>query len=97
MRAMRLGNLGMGFLWEGSKSPSAYSFCFSCSKARCRSPTPSGVREVQYSWYCPSRGKTATRPKAMTFMPFSGRNRRDMASRLNMTQRMAPSPSFREK
>ena len=31
MRAIRLGNLGMGFLWAGSKRPSRWSFSLSCS------------------------------------------------------------------
>ena len=40
---------------------------------------------------------TVTLPAAMTFMPFSGRKRRPAASRRNMTHRMAPASSFREK
>ena len=54
--AIRRGYFGSGFLCPSSKSPSFRSFSFSCSKATLRSPAPSGVRDVQYSWYAPSRG-----------------------------------------
>ena len=47
--AIRWGYGGRGFLWAGSNSPSCWSFCFSCSKATYRSPTPSGDSWVQYS------------------------------------------------
>ena len=96
-RAIFLGNNGVSFLWAGSKRPSRASFSFSCSKARAKSPTPSGVSRAQYIWYCPSRGKTVTRPAAITCIPFSGRNRKNWASLRNMTHRSAPSPSFKVK
>ena len=49
IRATVLGNRGSGRLWAGSNRPSRARRSFSCSKARCRSPTPSGVRRTQYS------------------------------------------------
>ena len=36
-------------------------------------------------WYAPSRGNTPMRPKAMTFMPFSGRKRSFPAMPRNIT------------
>ena len=47
----------------------------SCSKATWRSPTPSGSQLLTVELVLSVPGKTVTRPKATTFMPFSGRNR----------------------
>ena len=47
MMAMRCGKRGRACLRSRANRPSACSFSLSCSKATCRSPTPSGVSDVQ--------------------------------------------------
>ena len=86
---------GMGFLYIGSNRPSACNFAFSCSKARFKAPAPSGITSEIYSCTCPVRGNELTRARTMTFMPFSSRNFKRIASERNITALIDAPASFR--
>ena len=98
-RAMRVGDSGAAAsCGAGSKSPSCAELVLELLKGHMEVPHAVGGQLADSrAGTARPRGNTDTRPKATTFMPFSGRNRSAEASRRNMTQRMAPPSSFKEK